>query len=384
MKVLYFSRDYTTHDRRFLEKLAATKHEIWFLRLENDGLGYEQRSLPHGIRPVAWAGGKHAINSPESWWRLMPEFTSILDEVRPDLVQAGPVQSCGFMTAVAGARPFLLMSWGSDVLVDADRDDLWRWMTHYTLERSDMVLCDCDAVRAKVQQMRPYADDRFAQFPWGIDLKEFSPGPGKLRLHERPDWQDACVVLSTRSWEHIYGIDGLLKGFAKAFAKEPRLRLVLLGNGSLAGEVDRLIREHRLEHVVLRPGRTSQGEIRDYFRAVDLYVSCAHSDGTSISLLEALACGLPAIVTDCPGNREWVVPGKNGWLAPDNDPSALARLFLEGAGLDANARRRISIANRKVAEARADWDRNFPRLLEAYERLKRPISLKAGRTLVDG
>ena len=45
----------------------------------------------------------------------MPAFEAVLESVKPDLVHAGPVQSCGLMTALTGFRPFVLMSWGSDV-----------------------------------------------------------------------------------------------------------------------------------------------------------------------------------------------------------------------------------------------------------------------------
>ena len=106
MRILYFSRDYTTHDRRFLLKLAASRHEIWYLRLENDGMAYEQRPLPEGIHCVEWIGGRQPYRTPEEWFRLMPAFESVLERIAPTLVHAGPVQSCGFMTAISGFRPF--------------------------------------------------------------------------------------------------------------------------------------------------------------------------------------------------------------------------------------------------------------------------------------
>ena len=371
MRVLYFSRDYTTHDRRFLGKLAESSHEVSFLRLEDDGLGYEERSLPERIERVAWSAGRRAVSTPESWWRLMPEFTAILERLQPDLVQAGPVQSCGFMTAIAGFHPLLLMSWGSDILVDSDRDDQWRWMTRYTLDHSDMLLCDCDAVRTRVQQILPYPDSRFVQFPWGINLQEFQPARSALPIRDCPGWQDAFIVLSTRSWERVYGIDVLLRGFAAAYAQQRNLRLVLLGGGSLEPEINGLIQSFQLEPAILRPGRASQADIPEYFRAADLYVSCSHSDGSSISLIEAMASGLPVLVTDGPGNREWVVPGENGWLAPDGDADAVARTILHCLHLDVAARRRIAGANRRVAADRANWDRNFAKLLTAYGQLNR-------------
>ena len=108
----------------------------------------------------------------------------------------------------------------------------------------------------------------------------------------------------------------------------------------------------------------------DYFKAADLYLSCAHSDGTSVSLLEAMAVGLPVVVTDRPGNREWVVSGKNGWMAPAGDADAFTRSLLLVANMELSQRERISHDNRKIAEARANWDDNFGLLLKAYDRIE--------------
>ena len=98
----------------------------------------------------------------------------------------------------------------------------------------------------------------------------------------------------------------------------------------------------------------------------DLYISASHVDGSSVSLMEALACGLPTLVSDIPANKEWVSEGVNGWLFPDGNAEALAEKILsvssQGKKLD-----QISQAARKTAEERADWKKNFSVLLKAYE-----------------
>jgi glycosyltransferase involved in cell wall biosynthesis len=60
----------------------------------------------------------------------------------------------------------------------------------------------------------------------------------------------------------------------------------------------------------------------------DLYISPSHVDGSSVSLMEALACGLPALVSDIPANQEWVSEGVNGWLFPDGNADILAEKIL--------------------------------------------------------
>ena len=370
MRILYFSRDYTTHDRRFLLKFAESPHEVFFLRLENDGIPYEKRLTPERVQVVDWPGGQRPAKTIESWLELMPSFEAVLDKIRPDLVHAGPVQSCGFMTALANFHPFLVMSWGSDILVEADRDEGWRWITRYTLEHSDMLLCDSQAVRKKVQQLVSYPDEQIVQFPWGIDLRKFSLGAGPKS--QRPlGWDNNFVVLSTRSWEQIYGIDALLAAFHRAHTENSDLRLILLGTGSLAPTIQQFIVNYNLQDVVQQPGMVLHEQLPDYFRAADLYLTCAYSDGASISLLEAMATGLPVVVTDNPGNREWVTPGENGWLAPPGDSGAFAVSILHSADLSSSERQRISANNRRLAEKRANWDINFAKLLAGYDWIER-------------
>jgi L-malate glycosyltransferase len=378
VRILYFSRSYTTHDRRFLEALAASSLQVWFLQLE-PAAGYETRALPPGVHVAAWPRGFQPADSVEARLALMPDFERVLADVRPDIVHAGPVQSCGFMTALSGTRPFLAASWGSDILVDADRNAAWSWMTAYTLRHADMLLCDCDAVRHKVQQILPYPDDRIVQFPWGIDLQQFAPGPDTLNLRESLGWHDAFVALTTRSWEEIYGHHVLLEAFQIAHARNPRLRLILLGDGSLAGPILEFIRAQGLEEVIHRPGRVPYEGIAQYMRAADLYVSASQSDGTSISLLEAMATGLPVLVSDLPGNREWVHPPANGWLTP-NEPRVFGETWLAAASSDAGRRAATAASNRAVAVRRADWSTNVKRLFAAYERLAPAAAASAFRS----
>jgi glycosyltransferase involved in cell wall biosynthesis len=89
----------------------------------------------------------------------------------------------------------------------------------------------------------------------------------------------------------------------------------MLGGGPLAGRIHSIVQNAGLIDRVHFPGQVNQAELPEYYRAADLYVSTSHSDGTSISMLEALASGLPVLVTDIPGNQEWVAEqGEVGWL----------------------------------------------------------------------
>jgi glycosyltransferase involved in cell wall biosynthesis len=89
--------------------------------------------------------------------------------------------------------------------------------------------------------------------------------------------------------------------------------------------------------------------------------------------MEALASGLPCLVSDIPGNREWIQEGVNGWLFRDGDVNDLAGKILD-AIKNRQSLLQISEAARQTAEQKADWRKNFGKLLETYELI---LSLRA-------
>src|SRR3989304_3810089 len=91
-----------------------------------------------------------------------------------------------------------------------------------------------------------------------------------------------------------------------AVRREPGLRLLLIGDGSLRPKVLRRIEDAEVHSKVHLPGVVDQDWLPAFYRSADLYVSPSHVDGTSVSLLESMACGLSVAVSDIPGNREWV------------------------------------------------------------------------------
>ncbi len=369
MRILYFSDNHSDHNRRFLEKLTEFGHEVYFLDATQEGSAANW--LPRGAWDIQTKQTVRRDADPSHFAGFLVELQSWLKELRPDVVHAGPIQTCGYVAALSGFHPLLLMSWGSDMLFHADRNAEWRRATEVAMAAADGFFCDCGTVRDASQGYAAIPETRIAQFPWGISRGSFSPrGPTESR--ENFGWgSDSFVFISTRSWEPLYDIDVLLQAFHLAYRKNDRLRLLLLGNGSEAGRVRSIIAQNELNEVVATPGRIAGTETPRWFRAANAYVSSARSDGTSISLLEAMATGLPAIVTDISSNREWIVQDKNGWLAKVGCSEEFATTLLRAASRSPQELAEISKRNQSLAAERADWDKNFPKLLHLYEFLVR-------------
>ena len=125
MRVLYFTERDTPHDRRFLNALSGSPHQIFALR-QSDCLP----ETPSGVIELNWPEGTQDWTDWEGWQVGILHLKHLLKQVRPDLIHAGPVQGPALVSALAGFHPMVTMSWGSDLLLRAERSP---WMRHATI-----------------------------------------------------------------------------------------------------------------------------------------------------------------------------------------------------------------------------------------------------------
>ena len=358
MRIIYFSKNYTPHDHRFLSSLSKTEHEVFFLSLEKSQRQIEDRPIPENVQQILWAGGGREFR-----WRDLPRLTFDLQrltkQIKPDLIHAGPIQNCAFISALSGFRPILSMSWGYDLVMDADKSTWMQWVTRYTLKRSAFFVSDANVSRDKAVSfgMPP---EKTIIFPWGTDIDHFTRKTFK-RSNVR-----TFTLFCSRTWESIYGVDVLAKAFVKVAAVNPAVNLILLGGGSQGAKIRQILMNGNAMERVYFGGHIRQADLPRWYHMADIYISPSHVDGSSVTLMEALASGLPCLVSDIPGNKEWIENGLNGWLFRDGDVDDLAQKILD-AIQNRKLLKKVGEAARKTAEQKADWKKNFGKLLEAYE-----------------
>jgi len=358
VKLIYFSLDYTPHDHRFLSVLSESEHRVYYVRLQRGARQTESRPVPENIETVPWAGGQ----KPFAWRdlpRLALDFRRVVQKIRPDLIHAGPIQTCAFIAVLSGFRPILTMSWGFDLMKDVQRGKGWKFATRYTLQHSTFFTSDAQVTREMAVRygMNPA---RTVVFPWGVDLTHFTP---KNRTTAQP--HNGMTLFCNRSWEPNYGVDVLARAFVKVAQQRPDVALLLPGGGSLGGQLRQIFINSGVDARVSMPGYINNADLPRFYQMADLYISPSHVDGSSVSLMEALACGLPCLVSDIPANKEWVQDGYNGWLFPDGDADALAAKILRAIE-QRDTLPKIGQNARVTAEEKADWPKNVQTLMETY------------------
>jgi glycosyltransferase involved in cell wall biosynthesis len=208
--------------------------------------------------------------------------------------------------------------------------------------------------------------EQLTWMPNPVDVDAFRPPSGDETARVRQEKNlplDSGIVIYTGRLSHEKGLRSLLKGFALAAKQDNRATLVLIGDGPLRAELESLAAELGLTDSRIRfVGRVDVSQVPVWLRAADVFALTSPNEGFSCSLLEAMAAGLPSVVSDIPANLQLVDPEVHGVAVTHNDETAIGRGLLRLLKRSDETRRMAEAARSRVC---ANY--STPRIVERYE-----------------
>jgi glycosyltransferase involved in cell wall biosynthesis len=289
------------------------------------------QSLPRGIRLIP------------RLWRLR----RCLHRGRFDVLNVQQVTPDGVYAALLWNGPLVLGFWGSDIHRLENRPWLVRRLMPTAIRRST-------AIHSVSQEMsrllvRHGADPGLIQtFQYGVDLEAFPLGPSAR--HEP-------LIVSSRGLGSFYRVEQILRALPIVLERRPQARLLVMGPGDDA-HLRALAAGLGIEDRVRFAGMVDQTALAEQLQSAQVWVSLPPSDGTPLSLLEAMASGAVPVVADTPSLREWIDEA-TGVLIVDVDPEGVAAGILKGFTLFDTGM--CAATNRATVRGRADRAVNLPR-----------------------
>lgn len=207
----------------------------------------------------------------------------------------------------------------------------------------------------------------------GVNTERFAPPDGERAPIEGCPFQDRDLWLvgSVGRLYHVKDQVTLAHAFVAAVRRHSsaqRMRLVLVGNGPLRADAERVLRDAGLSDRAWLPGERS--DVPQILRGLDCFVLPSLAEGISNTLLEAMATGLPIVATRVGGNPELLDDEHTGRLVPAADPQAMAQAMLtyyESPELG----RRHGKAARGAAVQRFSLERMVGHYVSLYDELLR-------------
>lgn len=298
------------------------------------------------------------------------EVAWLLKKIRPDIIHAHYLAHYGILaglySSLLGFRPMVFTAWGSDVLVDAK--GFKRLLIKRSLRRADSITCDAKHIIKQLAELG--ADpDKIKLIYFGTNTRKFTRKQRSEKLREELGIFNAPAVISLRNLAPTYDVESLIMAIPLVLREVPEAKFLIAGDGNQKVKLKALAESLGVINSTKFVGFISNDELPQYLASSDIYVSTSPSDGgLAASTAEAMACGLPVIITDFGDNGKWVKDGVNGFLIPLKNPEALASKIIHLLRNEGD-RRKFGQAGRKVIEEKNNYEKEMGKMEKIYEEL---------------
>ncbi len=338
-------------------RLAELGHQVHAIDFESEIAGNYLRGR-HDITSgaVAWLRerieGIHLIPGEDiSQWRYLryaPRLRKLCKDIRADILLSLWGGGFSMISYASGVRPYAVFVGGGDILRVSGIQKL---ISRHALHRASVTLANGKYLGERTKVFAPKASVR--PFYLGVDTDNFVPGAPP---------ESPVTIVCTRGFLPVYNNSYVIEALAFLPASLPEFNVVFTSAGESLNETialaDRVLTPAMRKRVRFLNGVTDQ-QIREHLQSAHVYTSVARYDGTSISLLEAMSCGLFPVLSDIPQNREWIDPEmRNGMLVPFDQPRAYAKA-LEQSILETTWRKQAASVNRNLILDRANGRTNM-------------------------
>ncbi len=287
MKILFLSEAISPHIARWQQSFADLGWETLVASCD-----YNADFTGHRLRSRVGSG-------PLRYLSLVEQVEKLASDFQPHLINAHFLPTYGLTAAMANIHPLVLTLWGSDILLSAQQSFLRRQRSRFVLRRSDLVVADAQCALDIAREIAPIQRQLVVSF--GVSRVWYESGAVR-EIKET----DSIQILSCRKFEPLYDVQTLVRAARLLTADGVDFHLTLVGSGSLENDLRALAQSQGVANRITFTGALASEQIFNAYRRSDVYVSTALSDTTSVSLLEAMSQRLYPVVTDIPGNREWL------------------------------------------------------------------------------
>lgn len=365
MKLCYLAAANSIHSVRWIKYFSDKGYEIIWVSLapamdEAKELIKKTKYFEIKPSPLSDINGSFAIFHLSS---AIQQLKKILEETKPDLMHIHSVGTYGLLGALTGFKPIVMTPWGTDILLPSF---LKRLLLKFTLRQAQLLTCDGDNTTQALIDFG-VAPEKIKMIRFGTDIEKFKP----LQENRNQRIENRTIkIISLRTLIPIYDVETLIKAAAIVVKATPEVKFIIAGDGDQKEHLIPLSKNLGLspQHIEFI-GKYRNENLPKMLNEVDIYVSTSLSDsGLSASTAEAMASGLPVIVSDSGDNRQWVDDNKGGFVIPLKSPEILAekiiyllknKAFLKSFGE----------YNRKIIEEKNNYYREMGKLEKLYEEI---------------
>ena len=363
MKILFLADANSIHTIKWVESLHKHKLNILVFSLFKPTDDVVQKYQNWGI-PLISADLQSKIKnlrepniSKLNYFVALKLLKKTIHTFRPDILHAHYASSYGVLGYLSKFKPFILSVWGSDVYDFPQKNQLNKWLLKKVIHSANTVCSTSEAMKAVIATQFDRFDVKV--IPFGVDASVFAPAS------ESPQ---QFTVGTIKSIEAHNGIDCLLDA-ANIIINEYHntyIHFLIVGQGSLLGEMKQKTTDLGLDNYVKFAGYIPHEKIVEFHQKLSVFISVSTRESFGVAVLEAAACGVPAITSNVGGLPEVNQNNYTGYVIPPNDPEKLANSIFK-LFKDKNLKDQMEKNARDRVAKQFNWNKNVIQMVNVYQ-----------------
>jgi len=294
MRVLVVSNINSSHTKKWVLSLVKQGVEVGLFSLNCVNT---QDNWYKDIQHIFFPSRSYN-NLPIKYFTLYVEIKKMMKIFKPGIVHSHYLTNYSLLVNLTGFKPHVVTAWGSDVFEFPKQNIVNYLILNHNLKKASEIISTSEVMAI---ELKKYTSRPIQIIPFGIDFKLF------YRSHTTlPNDGKEIHLACFKKIEKIYGIDVLLQAFAKLCTQLPnhKIKLTIAGDGKLLPKMKNMAAELGIAQNVFFTGWINSEQIPEILKTVDICVYLSKHESFGVSLIEAMASGIPLVVTKTPGFLE--------------------------------------------------------------------------------
>lgn len=357
LRILLLGDINSPHIQKWATGLANDNFEIGIFSFNRTGNEWYSTKKNIECLYQANAHQKNTGLSKLTYLLLLPRLLFIILKFKPAIIHAHYASSYGLLGALTFFKPLVVSVWGSDVIA-FPRNKLKRCLMKFVFRRSSRISVTSVFLE---QEVKKYTRKKTEVIPFGIDMREFYPRSRKNTY--------MFTFGFTKHLEPVYNPDKVLDAANVLASKYPhrQLKLIFIGEGSLRQQLQQRSQFHSPNLDIEFTGRIGHHFVPDYLNQMDVLVNVSQYESFGVSVAEAMACGVPVIVSDHPGFND-LVPGHQHGVICNASANDIYQA-METLMLDHSKRKLVADAAFERVKQNFNWPVNLKQMERFYNEL---------------
>ena len=307
---------------------------IWITRKYNLDLFHAHHTIPTGL--VAIVVGKIM--------RLPVVVTAHLMDITTHGADVGPL----------------------DNIKDFESNFIFSRLIRFSLNSSSRIIAVSGDLANKIELMGINKDVTILRN--AVDISRFKPSKNiEMRQNYKIDDKD-ILILFIGHLESFKGIFELMDAFKKIRINQDNCKLMIVGEGHEEQKVKNIVSKLDLDNYIIFTGKVSPETIQNFYQMADIFTLPSYTEGLPLVVVEAMACGLPVVVSKVGGIPELVKDGINGFLVPPKDRFSLTKK-LEILVNNEELRQKFGLKALETVDDEFNIEKKVEKMIEIYKEL---------------